>query len=150
MDNLKSFEDALRLAIHEEQKAVDFYLDLATQVVEFKSKIVIEQLARDEMRHKVILLTILENKSFPLKHKTLTSLEDNMDISIEKEDSHSDITRIIISAIKREWDAAKMYRRLAMDAENSEVAILLINMAEEELKHKQSLELELEFYKSGK
>ena len=147
MDNLKSFEDALRLAIHEEHKAVDFYLDLATQVVEFKSKIVIEQLARDEMRHKVILTTILENKSFPLMHKTLISLEDKMDASIEIEDSHSDIARIISTAIKKEWDAAKMYRRLAMDTENPEVATLLINMAEEELKHKQSLELELEFYK---
>lgn len=150
MDNLKSFEDVLRFAIHEEQMAVGFYQNLATQVVDFKSKTVLEQLARDEMRHAVILTTILENKSFPLRNKSMIFLEEKMDESMEIVDMQTDIAGIIASAIKKEWDAAQMYRQMAIEAANPEAATLLINLAEEELKHKQSLELELEFYKQGK
>ena len=60
MSDIKSFEEIIRIAISEEQKAVEFYLDMAKQVVEFESKTVLGQLARDEMRHKVILSTILK------------------------------------------------------------------------------------------
>lgn len=150
MNNVKSFEDILRFAIREEQMAVEFYQDLATQVVEFKLKIVLEQLARDEMRHSVILTTILENKSFPLRNKSMVILEEMMNESLEMDEPDSDIANIIKSSIQREWEAAKMYKQMAMDAESIETSTLLINLAEEELKHKQSLELELEYYKKGK
>ena len=150
MNNLKSFEDILRFAINEEQMAVGFYQDLATQVVDFKAKTVLEQLARDEMRHAVILTTILENKSFPFRNKSMVFLEEKMNESMDIDDMQNDIAKIITSAIKNEWDTAQMYKKMALNAENIEVSTLLINLAEEELKHKKSLELELEFYKKSK
>ena len=152
MIEIKTFEDAIRFAIREEQNAIDYYLDLATQVVNFESKTVLEQLARDEMRHREILYSILENKNFKIESKSLATLNQLVfeDEEIETGSVQSNFSVILTIAIRREIYAAKMYNHLASTCQNTEVSQLLIVIAEEELKHKKSLELELEYYSKPK
>jgi rubrerythrin len=150
MNNIHTLEDAIRFAISEEQKAVDFYQDLAKQVVKFESRILLEQLSRDEMRHKVILSSILENNDFRVEQKSLESLAKMLNENLKTITVPTEITEILSEAIKRELEAANIYKELATSGLSTEVSQLFIVMCEEELKHKRSLELELEFYTKGK
>ena len=70
--------------------------------------------------------------------------------NVETDSIQSDLTGIITAAIKREREVALKYKQLAVTSQNSKISSLLIVMAEEELKHKKSLELELEFYSKSK
>ena len=149
MNNINTLEDAIRFAISEEQKSIDFYQDLAKQVVKFESRILLEQLSRDEMRHKVILSSILENNDFRTELKSLESIAKMLNENLKTVTIPTEIMGILSAAIKRELEAAKMYKELATSGLSTEVSQLLLVMCEEELKHKRSLELELEFYTKG-
>jgi rubrerythrin len=150
MNELRTLEDVVRFAIKEEQLAIDFYLDLAKQVDDFRTRTILEQMARDEMNHKVILTSNLENKDYKVEQKSLESLLNRMNEVVDKVVKRSKLTDIIKQAIEKEWDTACLYKELAETYKDPDISALLITLAEDELKHKRNLEFELEYYDDKK
>ncbi|MDP4268004.1 MAG: ferritin family protein [Bacteroidota bacterium] len=139
-------KDFLHYAVKEEEKAYNFYMNLSKKTTDFRTKNFLEQISRDEMKHKAIFQSFIEknDKEFEMACSYNITFP-----SPEKEPDHeiSDIPTIIRFAINKEIESNQMYLELAKNITNPHIRNQLLLFAEEEEKHKAGLELELEFYK---
>jgi len=60
MKELTTFDSILDFAIEEEQKAVDFYSELAGQASSDEMRDVFEEFAQEEVKHKTKLMEVKE------------------------------------------------------------------------------------------
>jgi rubrerythrin len=147
MDDSMTLESILRFAIIDEQKSIELYEDLAKNVEDFRLRTLLEQLARDEMRHKVILTDVLEKKKYVIMHKSPDSLVQKINEStVVNYTKNSKLSDIFAIAIKKEIETAELYKNMAIIYQETQISGLLISLAEDELMHKKNLELELEYF----
>ena len=142
MREFTSITEILDFAIGEEQAAVDFYLQLATQSQNQQTKKVFHEYAEEEMRHKANLIKVKEQGNFLLsdeKVKDLKIADYLVDVRPSANMSYQDA---LILAMKKEKAAFRMYTALAAQAEDLSVKALFVNLALEESKHKLSFEIE--------
>ena len=142
MKEFLSINDILDFAIINEQKAVDFYINLSQR---FNDKILrksFEDFAKEEMGHKARLTQIKETGLYEMK------TEDVQDLKIAdylvraeptKDMSYADALRL---AMKREKAAYRLYLVLAEKAPNDGMKNLFNGLAQEEAKHKLRFEIE--------
>lgn len=148
MKNLvfKSIEEIVVFAINEENDAHIFYANQAKITTNFELKLIWEQLSHDEIRHKMILTSLLEQMEKEEEHNIRTysteDIKDFVPIEIPTKE-YSETEKIIISAVEKENDAYYLYLNLAKEMTDSAHKHLLLTLAKEELKHKQSLLKEL-------
>jgi len=146
MKEFNNINEILDFAIGEEQAAVDFYLQLASQSKNQQTKRVFEEYAEEEMRHKAKLVSIKESGVFSLsdeKVKDLRIAEYLVDVKPSVNMSYQDA---LILAMKKEKAAFRMYSRLAEQATDPEVKTIFLNLAQEESKHKLAFEVEYDDY----
>ena len=146
MKEFLSIDDILDFAIINEQKAVDFYINLSQR---FNDKILsksFEDFAKEEMGHKARLTQIKETGLYEMK------VEDVQDLKIAdymvraeptKDMSYADALRL---AMKREKAAYRLYLTLAEKAPNDGMKKLFNGLAQEEAKHKLRFEIEYDDY----
>ncbi len=142
MKEFNNITEILDFAIAEEQAAVDFYLQLATQSKNQQTKKVFMEYAEEEMRHKANLLTVKENGSFKLPDEKVRDLKIAEYLVDVKPTANMTYQDALILAMKKEKAAFRMYSRLAEKADDPGVKALFINLAMEESRHKLAFEIE--------
>ncbi len=146
MSELKfnSINEILSFAITEEHEAHLYYTTQAKKAQIVELRMIWQQLANDELRHESILSELLEkveggNESF----FTNKDMPDYVAVKFPEND-YSEVDLVIMEAIKKENDAYFMYKNLALKMNNEKHKDVLISMAHEELKHKETLLKELD------
>lgn len=142
--NFKSMEEILVFAIKEESDAGVFYGEQAKKTTNIELKMIWQQLAHDEIRHKAILSGLLEKMEKGEEEITFSSKEvtDFKPVEIPNK-TYSDMEEAIITAVQNENDAFFMYKHLSEKVSNPTHKNVLQTLAVEELKHRDSLLVEL-------
>ena len=146
--NFNSIEEVLDFAIIEEEKAHDFYMELAKKTKKPWMKKTFEQFAQEEMEHKALLLGVkaggelkpVEGKILDLK--ILETLKDEDITNLEQVD-YEDALKI---AMQKEKEAYLLYMGLAEQVEDGRIRELFLRLAQEEANHKLRFETEYDDY----
>lgn len=136
-------EEILRKAIQGEDQAYNFYSKVKDLMINKKSKIFMENLANEELKHK----NILEKRYKALYGKDFEEIpgfifDENLKIENLGLNSQSDALQILSSAIEAEKNAIVFYSKLLKDVDNEEDLELLKYLIDFEESHKIKLQNE--------
>lgn len=140
--NFESVDQILDYAISQEEAAYDFYMDLAGKMDKPNMKKVFEEYAQEEKMHKAKLQTVKKGKVMLGSEQKVLDLKlgDNLiDIKLDKNLSYQDA---LIVAMKAEKAAYKLYNDLASATDDANLKATLLDLAQEEAKHKLRFEVE--------
>ncbi len=144
---LNTVDEILDFAIQKEQDAHDFYTGLAEKMDRKYMKDVFNGFAKEELGHKKKLEGIKSGKLLvSSENKIIQDLkigENLVDIELSADISYQDA---LIVAMKAEKAAFKLYHDLAASTDNADIQNVLLNLAQEEAKHKLRFELEYDDY----
>lgn len=146
MKKFESINDILDFAINEEQVAIDLYTTLAENAKTDDIKQVFMEFVGEEIKHKVKLIKVKEEGTFPIDASKIVDLKISdymMDVKFHPEMKYEDA---LIFAMKKEKAAFKLYNTLADRAPNAEIKSLFDQLALEESKHKLRFEIEYDEY----
>jgi rubrerythrin len=146
MKDFESINDILDFAIENEQKAVDFYNQLAASARNDEMRITFEQFAREEMSHKAKLLTIKEQGTISYSKADVADLK--IADYVVRTETETEVTyeQALVLAMKREKAAFKLYLKLSEKAPTAEIKSLFLALAQEESRHKLRFEIEYDDY----
>jgi rubrerythrin len=142
MNEFTTVNDILDFAIDAEQQAVDFYSLLAGNAKNEEMRKVFYQFAREEMGHKAKLLNIKLTGQFSLPKPFITDLKISDYLTDVEPSPNMTYQEALIVAMKKEKNAFKLYLNLSENAQNEELKILFLTLAQEESRHKLRFELE--------
>jgi rubrerythrin len=142
MKEFNNINELLDFAIGEEQAAVDFYLQLASQSKDAQSKKTFISFAEEEMRHKANLISMKEGGAFSLPDEVVRDLKISEYLVDVKPRPNMPYEDALVLAMKKEKAAFRMYSRLAEHAGDPAIRELLLGLAMEESKHKLRFEIE--------
>lgn len=142
MTKFQSADDILDFAIHQEQRAVDFYLRLAKTVDSDAAKATFKEFAAEEMKHKLKLEGVKEGKQLHTTSGSVTDLKISDYLVADEVSDELDYQGALIVAAKREQAAWKLYTDLAERTDDPETKGTFQALAKEELKHKLKFESE--------
>jgi len=140
--SFKSVDELLDFAISKEEKAVEFYTNLADRFENQMMRDIFMKFAGEEEEHKEKLKQIKQGKTL------LPAEEKVMDMKIADyivdEEPHDEMNYIdaLIMAMKMEKASFRLYSDLAESTNNPSLASTLRTLAQEEAKHKLRFELE--------
>jgi rubrerythrin len=146
---MKEFKDAdaiLLFAIEQEQKAVDFYTELAKEAQSEEMKKVFIEFAGEEIRHKQRLTRIREEGVFTMPKQVVADLKISDYVVDVKASGKLSYEEALILAMKREKAAFRLYTGLAERAPNDQLKEIFEALAMEESKHKLRFEVEYDEY----
>ncbi|MBN1766403.1 MAG: ferritin family protein [Sedimentisphaerales bacterium] len=149
MQDFDSIDEILDFAIREEEEAHQFYLDLAGKMESRQMKLVFEDMASEEKKHKEKLLEMKKNKHMldQSADRPFIKLSDYAVDEVEMEPlgrGDSAIQQAFVLAMQKEKAAFRMYSDLADLTQNEHYRTVWENLAMEESKHKLKLEIEYE------
>jgi rubrerythrin len=137
-----SAEEILDFAIQNEEKAAEFYTDLAAKMESDSIRVVFENFAREEQGHKTKLLKVKESGKMEPASQQISDLKIG-DYLVEGEPGPGmDYQQALILAMQQEKAAFKLYTDLAAAAPDEDLRGLLLSLAQEEAKHKLRFEVE--------
>ena len=137
-------KEVFDIAVKNEVEAAAIYTKMSKKTKDLVSKKMLEELAKDELEHKVILEKLFSSddefeSNFASNEKELDiKLSDYLSEVELKVDSTMQET--LIYAMKSEKKAFDLYTSLAELSSNFKVKDILINLAEIEMGHKNKLE----------
>lgn len=133
----------LDFAIEQEQRAADWYTDLAGKVKNVGMKDVFEQFAREERGHKAKLIDVKTGRAFlSSSDRQIPDLKISDYVVGEEPSADLDYQGALILAMKKEKAAFRLYTDLASRTDNQEIKGILLGLAQEEAKHKLRFELD--------
>ncbi len=140
--DLKKYEEIIKFAIEKEIGAFNFYAR-ASQVVKYSgAKELFVDFAKEEEKHRKLLQGITVEKIAQLKgEETVPDLKISdymVDVEFRPDLSYADILRM---AMKMEERSLKLYTDLRESAKDKEMNKLFEFLAQQEAKHKYSLEM---------
>ncbi|MBU1196850.1 MAG: ferritin family protein [Proteobacteria bacterium] len=137
-----SIDEILEFAIDGEKQAVQFYTSLARQATRTSLKEVFENFAKEEKKHVTLLSDMAGNKekidSYEFKEVTDLKISDYM-VEIEYKEGMP-MPEILKIAMKREEKATKLYTMLSEQTDDAAGKKVFSILAQEEKKHKLTLE----------
>ena len=144
---LKSIPEILRFSISKERASVRFYRDLMSKAVNPATKSLFEVLAQNEQGHIESLQLEVEK----LGHTVDTNKEaiDSVfywDERLETDDpvQNMSFTEALLLAIQKERAAFRLYAQLLGTMKDERLGKVLLELAEEEMRHVLQLEQEYE------
>lgn len=140
--NFSSINDIIDFAIEKEIEAAEFYSEASKNVKLRGAQKVLEDFAAEERKHEKTLRELKENKEklSEYKYEKVQDLKRSdflVDMQYRPDMDYVDLMRL---AMKREEKASKLYNDLAGATDKEEYQTFFKAMAQEELKHKNSLE----------
>lgn len=142
MADWNSTDEVLDFAIGNEEKAHDFYMDLAGKMEKPWMKQVFEDFAREEAGHKKKLLGIKEGKLMKPSEEKVMDLKLGDYLVRGEVSENMDYQDALIVAMKNEKAAFKLYTDLAASVDDENLKTTFLGLAQEEAKHKLRFELE--------
>ncbi len=137
-----TISELLNMAVSREQDSYFFYMDLRDIVVDPDVKDTLAWIGEEEKRHRKFLVDYRSGK-FGFKSMRLS---DVVDFRIaenvkEPEITHEiDSAEVFLIASRRELNAYRFYMDLSGIASQEEIRKMLLQMAGEELRHKEKME----------
>ena len=147
MVQFKSFEDVIKYAIEREVESYQLYQKLAEEAENLALYRVMMDFAKEELRHKAKLeMEIIKTG------KTVPGAEVVMDFEYADHLEHYEPQNVkyqdlLRMAIAKEKESFRFYTKLAGKVEDEEIREALLSLAEEEARHKVSLEIEYDVIK---
>ena len=142
MKEWSSVDDVLDFAIGNEQKAVDFYTEMAGKVQSPHVKKMFEDNAKEEMGHKSKLEAVKSGKKLLNAEKKVLDLKLSDYLVDVEADKNLDFQAALILAMKREKAAFRLYTDLAGQTDDAGLKETFLGLAQEEAKHKLRFEVE--------
>lgn len=142
MEKFNNIDDVLDFAMDAEQKAVDFYNQLAERVKNEDMKSIFLEFAQEEVGHKAKLKKIKEEKMFVASSESISDLKisDYIDSVVIK--PNMSYQEALIVAMNREKASFNLYTRLSKKTDVPELQNIFKMLAQEESKHKLRFEME--------
>jgi len=140
--NLETVDQILDFAIKNEEDAAEFYTNLASKMDKPSMKKVFEEFAIEEKEHKAKLLAVKKGKLMVGSEKKVMDLKLSNNLVEIKLDANLNYQDALIVAMKAEKAAYKLYNDLASAADDANLKSTLLNLAQEEAKHKLRFEIE--------
>lgn len=142
METFKTVDEILDFAMESEQKAVDFYTELAEKIKNEEMKVIFREFAQEEVGHKAKLKMIKEERMFNISVEKISDLKisDYVDSVVIRPDMS--YQEALIVAMNREKAAFNLYTRLSKKTDVPELQQLFRGLAQEESKHKLRFEME--------
>ena len=137
-----SVDEILDFAIGEEEKASQFYTDLAAKVNKENISDIFKQFAQEELGHKAKLVAAKEGKFLQKSEKKILDLKIGDHLELVELTAEIDFQDALILAMKAEKNAYRLYNSLAEQADDVAIREILFTLAQEEAKHKLRFELE--------
>lgn len=146
MDKFNSVDDILDFAMKNEQEAVDFYSRLAVSSKSEEMKLVFEEFAQEEVKHKARLKKIRDEGIFTFKKEEIMDM--NISDYVVHTVPHPDMSypEALTLAMAKEKAAFKLYMRLSTKVADQGLQAIFLDLAQEESKHKLRFELEYDEY----
>ncbi len=143
MKNFNNINEVLDFAIEQEQEAVDFYSELASQAKSNDVKEIFNEFVREEMGHKVKLMKIKAEGDFSgIKNEKVQDLMISDYLVPVKPTADMTYQQALIVVMKKEKAAHKLYNNLAKMAPSEDLKNLFHLLALEEANHKLQFEQE--------
>lgn len=141
---IKTLKEILDQAIQNEDEANKFYSEAANIVNDPSAKVLLNEFAEIELKHKTVLqdfdLSTVDEEHHTIKEAHDLHLSDYL---LDKEITpDSSIQDIMIHAMKREQKAYQFFKDMAKVVSSIEVKNLFEDLAAEELDHKGRIETE--------
>lgn len=145
-DESLTIQDALEVAIKEEIKAHNLYLNLSKKVESAATKLMLEELAAQELGHQKLLEGVVAGGSYEQLSNAIPQQSTGIADFLVETEPGADATpqEVMIFAIKAEVKAYNFYKDLEAYFANSELRDLFSRLAGEEQGHKARLEDEYE------
>ena len=140
--NFESVDQILDFAIKNEEAAANFYVNLASKMDRPNMKKVFEEFALEEKGHKAKLLAVRKGKSMVGSENKIMDLKLGDSLVEIELDSNLSYQDALIVAMKAEKAAYKLYNDLASATDDSNLKVTLLDLAQEEAKHKLRFEIE--------
>lgn len=139
MDRQK-FESVLDFAIEREKEAVKFYNDLIKQTKSFDIMETIRSIELMERNHITIIEKLKNQEIGDVVIQPVNDLKISEYLVLPEEKTPDNYQYLLITAMKREEFAHKLYLSLADDVEDPEVNKVFQKLASEEARHKLTFE----------
>lgn len=142
MTELKHSIEILNFAIKEEEKAAQFYTELAGKMEKPWMKEVFEEFAKEELGHKKKLLGIKNGRIFEADEEKIIDLKIAEYVTQSEPSPDMTYQDALIIAMNAEKNAFKLYSDLAELVTDEGAKKTLLSLAQEEAKHKLRFEIE--------
>ncbi|MBI9033991.1 MAG: ferritin family protein [Bacteroidales bacterium] len=146
MGKFNTINEILDFAIQSEQEAVEFYTELSTMAESQEIKMIFLDYAKEEMGHKAKLLQIKEGNWFVSESAPIVDLKISDYLAPVEISSEMTYQQALVTAMKREKAAFRLYTTLASKTENVDLTEIFLLLAQEEAKHKLRFEVEYDEY----
>ncbi|HPT68755.1 MAG TPA: ferritin family protein [Syntrophomonas sp.] len=140
MADLKSYINILSMAIENEVEAYEFYLGVSQKVGDANIKSIFKGLAEQELGHRDLLSSYLNNDARPLNFTQVPDYKVSESVAKPKLSLQMKPADAIALAMKNEEDAMNMYKDLADSSSDQEQKKLFMNLSNMEKGHKTQLE----------
>lgn len=140
MADLKSYVNILSMAIENEVEAYEFYLGVSEKVEDPNIKSIFKELANEELEHRDLLSSYLNNDAQPLSFNQVPDYKVSETVDRPKLSLQMKPVDAIALAMKNEEDAMNMYKNLADSSTDAEQKNLFMNLSNMEKGHKAKLE----------
>lgn len=134
------FNAVIEKAIQAEIDAANYYRNLQNLIKVDASKVILKELENMEWGHMKILQNLDTATIEAYQKQDIRNLGISETLHMPAESAHLTIQEILITAIKREENAWKMYTELSEATEDNRIKLILLKLADEEAKHKLQLE----------
>ena len=143
-----TFTEALEVAIHEEVKAFNMYSNLSKKVNSAATKVMLDELAQQEMGHRKLLEKIVQSGKYNQLGQNVPAESQGIAEFLVATDINEAASpqEVIIFAIKAEIKAFNFYNDFVKHFSGTELEDLFSRLASEEQQHKIKLENEYETY----
>jgi len=145
MQEFRNEADILRYAIEREDQAYKFYAEMATPGTHPTLRRLFEKYAQEEIGHKMKLELELLKLGYVIEDGITTKfLEDTADMVAIGSELQEDYQALLQVTIVKEKKSFRTYVKLAYQTQQDELREMLLELAEEEARHKTLAQIELE------
>lgn len=135
--NFESIHKLLLFAISKEQASRQFYLELAGQMNDMVSRRMFEAVARQEEKHEEMLkLEVLkEGYTLSAQNEAAAAFDWQEHLELEGDAQNMNYADVLMVAIQKERAAFQLYTQLISMTEQPDIRKMLLELAEEEMRH---------------
>jgi rubrerythrin len=139
---LNNFKEVMTFAIRKEAEAYNLYTTYSQLSKNPGTKVMFEELAKEEQKHREILQGVEQKDVSEYKLETIPDLKIGDFVDEQEFNPDMDYASALRLAIKREEHAFRLYNHIREGTENPELSKVFSVLAQEESKHKLRLETE--------
>jgi rubrerythrin len=139
---LNNFKEVITFAIRKEAEAYNLYTTYSQLSKNPGTKVMFEELAKEEQKHREILQAVEKKDVSKYKLEKIPDMKISDFIDEQEFSPDMDYASALRLAIKREEYAFKLYNHTAGTTDDPELKMLFSALAQEESKHKLRLESE--------